>query len=280
MKKHIATIIFVLLAVAGVSLLMYPTVSNYMSSLDQQRAIAGYTSYVMSIDKEKYKEILAAARAFNEEIAKNPTSIHLTDEQQEVYEQLLNISDTGMMGYLEIPSIDVMLPIYHGTGETVLQKNVGHIEGSSLPIGGASTHSVLSGHRGLPSAKLFTDIDKLDYGDIFTITILKETYTYEVDRILTVLPDEPAAREAIGIEEGKDYCTLVTCTPYGINTHRLLVRGHRIETPENSGSITTNNDTQTRLKQVSPFIITAIAEAPIILIAVICILVRRRRHKR
>lgn len=229
-KKHFATVILVLVIVAGLSLLLYPTVSDYVNSMGYRRTILDYNRTVEGLDDEVYTGILAEAAAYNERLAGRTMSpLSLSDEARAVYEKMLDITGTGIMGYVEVPAVSIVLPIYHGTGEEVLQSGVGHLEGSSLPVGGPSTHSILSGHRGLPSSKLFTNIDRLVEGDIFTIRVLRETFTYEVDQIRTV---EPYVLDQLRIEEGMDYCTLVTCTPYGVNTHRLLVRGHRIETPE------------------------------------------------
>lgn len=210
---------------AGIGLLLYPTVSDYWNGLHQSRAIAGYDAAVEKLDTARYEELLAEARAYNEALLQNPARFTPTEEETERYRQLLDVSGTGIMAYAEIPKLDTRLPVYHGTDDAVLQIAVGHIEGSSLPIGGAGTHTVLSGHRGLPSAKLFTDLDQLETGDRFALHVLGDTLWYEVDQILTVLPQE---MDALAIDAKEDYCTLVTCTPYGVNTHRLLVRGHRI----------------------------------------------------
>ncbi|MCM1544992.1 MAG: class C sortase [Ruminococcus sp.] len=187
------------------------------------------------------------------------------------YESMLNVGGNGIMGYVEIPTIDVSLPIYHGTAESVLQIAVGHLEWTSLPVGGEGTHCVISGHRGLPSAKLFTNLDKLGNGDLFMLTVLNETLTYEVNQILIVKPDEV---EELEIEKGKDYCTLVTCTPYGINTHRLLVRGHRIKTPSDI-KINVSADAQT----IDTLIITPIVAAPMLLVLLVYLLVKYRKKK-
>jgi len=181
------------------------------------------------MDAEEYERMWNDAVEYNTNLLSKSNRYNMTDEQRAEYESILDVTGTGIMGYIEIPSIDVSLPIYHGTNESVLQIAIGHIESSSLPVGGIGTHCVISGHRGLPSAKLFSDIDQLKEGDVFMIQVLDDTLTYEVDQIRTVLPTE---MKDLRIEEGKDYCTLVTCTPYGVNTHRLLVRGHRVETTE------------------------------------------------
>ena len=220
--------------------MLYPTVSDYWNSLHQSRAIAGYDAAVSKLDTSRYDEMLEEARAYNEAIRANPSRFMPTEEETEWYKSLLDVSGTGIMAYVEIPKLGTRLPVYHGTDDAVLQIAVGHIEGSSLPVGGEGTHSVLSGHRGLPSAKLFTNLDEMETGDTFLIHVLGEKLTYEVDQILTVLPHEI---EALAIEEGQDYCTLVTCTPYGVNTHRLLVRGHRVETREESVQAADNANT-------------------------------------
>ena len=229
MKKKISNIILVLIFLTGVSLLVYPTFSDWWNSMHQSRAIAAYQDQVNTLDDSQYEEMLEKAKAYNETLVGKEDRYNLSDSEVEEYNSLLDVTGTGIMGYVVIPKINVRLPIYHGTDPAVLEIAIGHIPGTSLPVGGASTHCVLSGHRGLPSAKLFTDIDQLEVGDQFMLEVLGDTLTYEVDQITVVLPDE---LDDIEIEEGKDLCTLVTCTPYGVNTHRLLVRGHRVETVE------------------------------------------------
>lgn len=225
MRKRLSTILFVIVFVAGLSLLLYPTISDYWNSFHQSQAIASYVDAVDNTDEQKLEEMRQAAVAYNESLLSNDDRYDMTDEQKAEYESLLDVSGTGVMGYVEIPSINVSLPIYHGTDKEILQIGVGHIEGTSLPVGGANTHCAISGHRGLTSSKLFTDIDQLAEGDVFKLSVLGETLTYEVDQIRIVLPDE---LNDLKIERDQDYCTLITCTPYGVNTHRLLVRGHRI----------------------------------------------------
>ena len=227
MKKHLSTILLFLVFGIGLCLLLYPTVSDYWNSFHQSRAISSYTDAVAKIDNEEYERIWADAVAFNERLkARSSQAFVLTEEEEQDYNRLLNVAGNGVMGYIEIPNISVSLALYHGTSESVLQIAVGHIEGTSLPVGGDGSHCALSGHRGLPSARLFTDLDKVREGDLFLLHILDEVLTYEVDQILIVDPDNT---ENLEIREGKDCCTLVTCTPYGINSHRMLVRGHRIE---------------------------------------------------
>ena len=225
MKRRLSTILFGVVFIAGLSLLLYPTVSDYWNSFHQSRAIASYVDAVDNTDEQKLDEMRKAAQAYNEKLLSKQDRYEMSDQDKAEYESLLDVSGTGVMGYVEIPSINVSLPIYHGTDNTILQIGVGHIEGTSLPVGGASTHCAVSGHRGLTSSKLFTDIDQMAEGDTFKLYVLGETLTYEVDQIRIVLPDE---LNDLKIEEGQDYCTLITCTPYGVNSHRLLIRGHRI----------------------------------------------------
>lgn len=259
MKKGAVTnIILVLVLIAGLSLLLYPSFSNYWNSRHQTRAIATYQEEVANLEEDIYEEILGNAHRYNEQLALLGSSLFLSDGQQEEYQKQLNLSGDGVMGYIEIPSISCFLPIYHGTDETVLQFAVGHLEWSSLPVGGAGTHTVLSGHRGLPSARLFTDLDKLREGDVFVFRILDEVLTYEVDQILIVEPDET---DSLVMQEGKDLCTLVTCTPYGINTHRLLVRGHRIENLADSASVRVTADAA----RIDPLVIAAVLFGPFFL---------------
>ena len=209
MKKHIGTLFLVLVFLAGLGLLLYPTVSDYVNSLHQSKAISTYAESVEKMDKTQYQEILETARRYNTAMAHRTQNFVLTDSEAAQYAQLLNVGGNGAMGYIEIPSINVSLPIFHGTEELVLQTAIGHLEWSSLPVGGESSHCVLSGHRGLPSAKLFTNLDKLAKGDTFVLRVLDEVLTYEVDQILIV---EPKDTEALQIVQGQDYCTLVTCS--------------------------------------------------------------------
>ena len=275
MKKkngNFTTLLLVLILLVGLSLLLYPSVSDYWNSLHQTKAIATYAEDVANLNQNQYGEIWAAAERYNASLADRDNAYLLSDAQKEEYERLLNVSGLGIMGYIEIPSIDCSLPVYHGTEESALQIAVGHLEWSSLPVGGESTHCVLSGHRGLPSAKLFTNLDKLTEGDIFLLRVLDEVLTYEVDQILIVEPQETAALRVV---EGKDYCTLVTCTPYGINTHRLLVRGHRIENQANAASIRVTADAM----QIEPVIVAPIVAIPMLLILLVLLLLPRRRKR-
>ncbi len=221
----ISTIILIVILLTGVGIILYPSVSDWWNSMHATQAIAGYVTAVEDMSARDREEILEAARKYNASL-EDGVNFVLSDEAYAEYEKLLDITGTGIMGYVQISSIGVNLPIYHSVEESVLQIAVGHIPGSSLPVGGERTHSILSGHRGLPSAKLFSDLDQMVEGDTFTINIMDQTITYMVDQIRIVLPEET---DDLAIEPGKDYCTLVTCTPYGVNTHRMLVRGKRIE---------------------------------------------------
>lgn len=272
-KGNFTTIVLVLILLVGLSLLLYPSVSNYWNSFHSTKAIASYAESVANLGKEDYQKIWQSAEAYNALLAEQGTSFSLSEEQKAQYQQELNLSGTGVMGYIEIPEIDVSLPIYHGTEDSVLQVAVGHLDWSSLPVGGEGTHCVLSGHRGLPSAKLFTNLDQLEAGDIFLIRVLDEVLTYEVDRILIV---EPGDTDALMLEDGKDYCTLVTCTPYGINTHRLLVRGYRIENQEQMGTIRVTADAA----QIEPLLVAPLVAIPILLLLLIHLLIpKKRKHK-
>ena len=269
MKKktsNLITIILILILLAGLSLLLYPTVSDYWNSFHQSRAIASYAEQVAEIDSDTYEQLWADAQAYNRSLIGKVGRYDMTDEERAKYESLLDVSGNGIIGYSEIPSIKCSLPIYHGTDEAILQIAVGHIEGTSLPVGGSGTHCVLSGHRGLPSARLFTDLDKMVVGDIFMMRVLDETLTYEVDQIRIVLPNE---MDDLEIEEGKDYCTLVTCTPYGINSHRLLVRGHRIENQVEAQDIRVTSDAI----QIEPLIVAPIVALPMLLALLFILLV-------
>ena len=273
LKKHWSTLLLLLILLAGVGLLGYPTFADWWNSFHQSRAIASYAEEVSQIDDADYEKMLKDAHAYNKKLLKKGDSRYLmTDEEREEYNAILNVTGTGIMGYIEIPKINVSLPLYHGTDEAILQTAIGHIEGSSLPVGGIGTHCVVSGHRGLPSAKLFTDLDKLQEGDIAQITVLDEMLTYEVDQIRIVMPNE---LEDLAIDPKKDYLTLVTCTPYGINSHRMLVRGHRIENPDAGEVRVTSDATQIEPLHVLPVIIGVIA-----LLLIISMMVSSYRSKR
>ena len=256
MKNKLINIFLILALVAGLSLLLYPTVRDYWNSLHASQAVASYDQAVKSMDEGKYDELLQRAGQYNRDLFLRGTLFALTDEEREDYNSQLDIDGSGVMGYIEIPTIKVSLPIYHGTSDDVLQVAVGHLEWSSLPVGGESTHCVLSGHRGLPSAKLFTNLDQLAEGDLFVIRTLDEVLTYEVDRILIVLPSE---LQALAAEEGKDLCTLVTCTPYGVNSHRMLVRGHRVDNQSEAVRLTAD------AIRIDPLLVAPIAAIPLLL---------------
>lgn len=271
MKKHLSSIILVFIFFVGLSVMLYPMISDYVNSKTQTRAIANYDAVLSEMKQENYDEMFAQAEQYNEQLRENPDSFY-RPEEVEGYWELLDVGGTGIMGYISIEKIKVELPIYHGTDEGVLQIAAGHLEGTSLPIGGESNHSVLSAHRGLPSAKLFTNLDELELGDKFSITILNQRMTYEVDQIRIV---EPSEVEELKIVEGEDYCTLMTCTPYGINSHRLLVRGRRCETDEQKPVIYIAGDAY----RIDPIIVIPVVAAPMLLILLIVLLVKYRKRK-
>ena len=273
MKKRGTTIILLVVLIAGLSLLLYPTLSDWWNSLHQSRAVASYVEQVANIDEEQYAHLWNAAWEYNEELVNRPNNYVLEEAQREQYDQILDVGGLGIMGYIEVPSIGVTLPIYHGTDEAVLQVAVGHLEWTSLPVGGESSHCVVSGHRGLPSAKLFTDLDKLAVGDVFIYRVLDEILTYEVDQILIV---EPHETKELQIQEGKDLSTLVTCTPYGVNSHRLLVRGHRVENQEQAQSIRVTADAM----QIEPTIVAPILALPMLFVLLIALLIPKSKNRR
>ena len=269
MRRKISNAILVLILLIGLGLLAYPTFSDWWNSFHQTRAIAGYTSAVANMDKEDFDRMWAEAENFNEQLRNISGRFQLTDEEIKYYKSILDVTGTGIMGYIDIPSIKVSLPIYHGTDESVLQIAIGHIIGTSFPIGGEGTHCAVSGHRGLPSAKLFTDIDKLQAGDKFLLQILDRTLTYEVDQIRIVLPQE---LQDLEIDPYSDYCTLITCTPYGVNTHRLLVRGHRVDN-DNTDATRVTADAM----RFEPVIVAPLVAAPILFILLIYVLISTSR---
>ena len=267
------TVLLFILFIAGLSLLLYPTVSDYWNSSRSTKAIMSYDEEVSKLEKQKYEQVWNDARSYNSSLIGRENDYLLSDEQQAQYNSLLDLTGTGIMGYIEIPNIKCSVPIYHGTEENVLQIAIGHLEWSSLPTGGENTHCVLSGHRGLPSAKLFSDLDKIIEGDIFMLRILDEVLTYEVDKISIVEPQETSTLE---IEQGKDYCTLVTCTPYGVNSHRLLVRGHRVENLKKY-TITLVSEGQ----QIDPLIVAPVVAMPVLIALFIRLMVpgKRKNYK-
>lgn len=268
--NNLSNILLVLLLVAGLCIMGYPSFSNWWNESRASRAIASYDENIAALNAAEYQAKLDAAYEFNEELNRTNHSWYLEGDQKERYESILNFGDKGIMGRIEIPDLFVNLPVYHGTSDSVLQVGIGHLEGSSFPVGGEGTHSVLSGHRGLPSAKLFTGLDKLEVGDIFMIHIMNETYTYEIDQIRIVLPSETSDLEPV---RGEDYCTLMTCTPYGINTHRLLVRGKRI--PNYSAEAI-----RADAVQIDPNIVAPIAAIPMLLVLFAYYMMYKGRKKK
>ena len=266
MKKSKVGPALVLMLFVGICVLLYPAVSQYWNSKTQSRAVANYREILESIKSEDYSAYFDAASGYNRDLAELP--FPLTDYTQLTdYEDLLNMSGTGIMGFITIPKIGIELPIYHSIRSEILNIACGHVEGTSLPVGGESTHCVLSAHRGLPHAKLFTDLDKMELGDTFTITVLNQTVTYQVDQIKVVLPNEI---DDVQIVEGKDLCTLLTCTPYGINSHRLLVRGTRIENAAPKLYVTSD------AYKIDSLVATPVVAAPILLILLIVLMVKYR----
>lgn len=270
-QKSKSTIILLIIFFIGLSLLLYPTISDYWNSLRQSRAIAEYVESLNKLDAEKYEQLIEEARQYNMSLLGNDSRFSPTEEEKAEFLSLLD-STGGAVGYLEISSIKLTIPVYMGTGESVLQVGAGIMEGASIPIGGENTHAALTGHRGLPSATLFTNLDRLVVGDLFSVHILNETCTYEIDQILIV---EPQDITALGIEEGKDLCTLITCTPYGVNSHRMLVRGHRVETSVDSATSQVPADAL----QIEPLVIAPLVAVPLIIILLIFLLGGRKRPK-
>lgn len=250
--------------------MLYPSFADWWNSFHSSRAIASYVDQVANIDDAQYEELWDAAWDYNQSLLHRPNDFLLSDEQKEIYKSLLDFGGNGIMGYIEIPMIDVMLPIYHGTKESVLQIAVGHLDWTSLPVGGAGSHCVVSGHRGLPSARLFTDLDRLEVGDVFMLHVLNEILTYEIDQILIV---EPQDSDPLLIEPDKDLCTMITCTPYGINSHRMLVRGHRIESQEEPKVIRITADAV----RIEPLMVAPIVAVPILLVLLIILLLPKQK---
>ena len=276
MKKNRSTIILILIFLVGLSVMLYPTVSDYINQKNQSRAVASYSEEVENLSDVDYQAYFDAADDYNRRLAETPDAFYRPEEVSG-YTDTLDVSGTGIMGYITISKIGVELPVYHGTSDGVLQVAAGHLEGSSLPVGGAGTHAVISAHRGLPSAKLFTNLDELEVGDTFTITVLDRVLTYEVDQISIVLPTETDLLQPV---EGKDYVTLMTCTPYGINTHRLLVRGKRIENAENQKHIRVTADAL----RIEPIIVAPALAVPVLLVMLVVMLavphLRKRKNQR
>ena len=271
MKKHSGTILLVLIFFVGLAVMLYPTISDYINQRNQTRVVNSYAQQVDGLSDADYTAYFDAADVFNQEIAADPDALYHADRFS-TYSTTLDVTGTGIMGYITIPRIGVELPIYHGTSDAVLQVAAGHLEGTSLPVGGESTHAVISAHRGLPSAKLFTNLDQLEVGDTFTITVLDRVLTYEVDQISIVLPTET---DNLKVTEGKYYVTLMTCTPYGINSHRLLVRGRRIETPDKLKHIRVTSEAT----KIEPIITAPIIALPLLLALLIWLLFSTRKRK-
>lgn len=269
-KSKLVTGILVVLMMFGTVLISYPVFSNWWNERHATKAIASYVEEVEKIDTTTREEMIKKAVAYNATLK----SLHfmLTDEEYKEYESILDVSGTGIMGYIQIPTIKVNLPIYHGTDESILSIATGHIAGSAFPVGGKGTHAVISGHRGLPSAKLFSDLDLLKEGDIFIISVIDRTLTYEIDQIHIVLPDEISD---LAIDSQKDYVTLVTCTPYGVNSHRMLIRGHRIDNLEDVSELVVTGEAS----KVNPTVVMLVAIVPLIMLAlIISRFIPRRKH--
>ena len=273
-KKRLLTLAVVILLLSGMSLLLYPTVSDYLNRVSRAENISAYVEAVSGIGEKDYQAIIDRAAEYNERLATQPAHWRLNPEELAEYESQLDFAGNGVMSYIEIPKLNCSLPVYHGISEDVLQIAIGHLEGSSLPVGGRSTHCVISGHRGLPTAKLFSNLDKLTEGDVFTLRTLDETLSYEVDQIKIVIPTET---KPLQIVPGEDLCTLMTCTPYGVNSHRLLVRGKRIEDPK-SAAIRVTSDAL----QIDPLIVSSVLFAlviPFIIVAAVILLLGKKRRK-
>lgn len=269
-RAHIPEILLTCALLVGIGIMLYPTVSDWWNSFHQSQAIATYEQAVDGNTAQQNKKLWNTAVAYNKKLPHDNGRFTLSKAEQREYDRILDVTGTGIMGYVEVPKINTRLPIYHGTDDAVLETAVGHIPGSSLPVGGKGTHCAISGHRGLPSARLFTDLDQLGEGDVFTLNVLGRTLTYQVDKIRVVLPDQ---LDDLAIDDGKDYCTLITCTPYGVNTHRLLVRGHRIP---NQGLLATDGD----VDRVNPGLVAAIATAAVFAVLSLCRAIRRRTMDR
>ena len=270
MKKNFSTIALILVFLAGLVILLYPIVANWWNSKVQTRVIDNYESVVKNISQEDYTQYFQDADNFNHKILGMGNPIHHAEDFTE-YDSLLDVSGTGVMGYLTIDKLKIQIPIYHGTSAEVLNAGAGHLKGTSLPVGGRGTHCALSAHRGLPSAKLFSDLDSMEVGDLFTISVLNRLLTYQVDQIKIVLPKE---LDDLVIDENQDYCTLVTCTPYGINTHRLLVRGTRVDNVVEKPQIYVPNEAI----KVDPLIVTPVVAIPLLILMLIAVSIKYRKR--
>ena len=285
-KSHrVSNFVLVLILLAGVAIAGYPTFSDYWNSMHQSRAIVGYAERVAELSNEEYEAVWTEALEYNRRLAADLNPWAMSDEDIDEYERQLNVDGTGNMGFISIPKIDVNLPVYHGTSDAVLQTSIGHIDGTSLPAGSIhpdeedyskveyASHSVLSGHRGLPSAKLFSDLDAMEVGDVFYLTILDQTLTYQVDKITVIVPEDSSE---LAIFPGKDYCTLMTCTPYGINTHRLLVRGVRVENDKELIDVRVTADAL----KVEPLFVVPFIAGPVLLLMIIWVILFAGRKKK
>ena len=284
-SNRVSNFVLVLILLAGVAIAGYPSFSDYWNSMHQSRAIVGYAERVAELSNEEYEAVWTEALEYNRRLAANPNPWAMSDEDIDEYERQLNVDGTGNMGFISIPKIDVNLPVYHGTSDAVLQTSIGHIDGTSLPAGSIhpdpddfskveyASHSVLSGHRGLPSAKLFSDLDAIEVGDVFYLTILDQTLTYQVDKITVIVPEDSSE---LAIFPGKDYCTLMTCTPYGINTHRLLVRGVRVENDKELIDVRVTADALT----IEPLYVVPFIAAPVLLLMIIWVILFAGRKKK
>lgn len=285
-KSHKASnLILVLILLAGIAIAGYPAFSEYWNSMHQSRAIMGYAERVANLTNEEYQNVWNASLEYNRQLAQDPNPWEMTEEETEDYKNQLNVDGTGNMGFISIPKIDVNLPIYHGTSDDVLQTSIGHIDGTSLPSGSIhpdpdrfdtvefGSHSVLSGHRGLPSAKLFSDLDAMEVGDVFYLTILDQTLTYQVDQVKVIVPEDSSD---LVIFPGKDYCTLMTCTPYGINTHRLLVRGVRVESEKELVDVRVTADAL----KIEPLYVVPFIAGPVLLLMILWVVLFAGRKKR
>ncbi len=273
LRKNWINIILFAIVLAGLCLLLYPSFSDWWNSQRQSQAIAAYVEQVDDLSPEEIEKLIGEARAYNDRLWENENRLLFTPEEKEEYLSILDVTGTGIMGYVNIPSIGVNLPIYHGTDESVLQVAIGHLEGTSLPVGGEGVHTVISGHRGLPSARLFTDLDRLEIGDIFTLSVLNEVYTYQIDQIRTVVPQDTSE---LRLYEGEDLCTLQTCTPYGVNSHRLLLRGRRVDNLGDGPVVTTSEAVR-----VPNYLVIPAVGVPLLFLLLLAALIyfRRRRPK-
>ena len=275
MRRHLVTIIIILVFLVGLSVLMYPYVADFFNARSQSRAVASYHDAVSKMTEQDLTSLWEAARDYNMALRGRPDRFRPTDEEHEEYNGILNVTTAGIMGTLEIELIGVRLPIYHGTSEGVLQVGIGHFEGTSLPIGGIGTHAVITGHRGLPSSTLLTNLDRMEIGDTFVLYVLNETLRYEVDQILVVEPDDLSALE---IDPEMDYCTLITCTPYGINSHRMLVRGHRVADIAAEATAPAATVVRTEAVRVNVFLPLLFVLVPVLVIVLAIQIVRAIRR--